>query len=185
MGKSMSDKNEDKVRRMIGDLDTKDTTLKAKIEFAELLQKGDIIDITELKEIIEHLREVAESHSLSGEVELVNLDSIKKKCWICGKETIQKAKYVYGKNTSAGFGAAAILGGAVGGLIYGLVVDSRNKNKGNFAPRKNCYIYECQVCKFSALASLEEEIEIEKRNGKNFFGFKGRKKEKEYIKIIV
>lgn len=186
----MTEKSPEKLKRILDSSEEGFTTLKEKIGFVESLFKAGIISATELKTAESSLRKTAASNSMSGEVELVNLDLVKRKCWFCGKDTMQKTKYVYakiGRDATlvriAGGIAGGILGGAIAAAAYSIRVDSRNRVKRHFSPQKNLYLYECQSCKFSFPVPQEEEAEIDMMVKRGLRGFNG--KESENIRLIT
>ena len=188
----MTEKSPEKLKRILDSSEEGFTTLKEKIGFVESLFKAGIISATELKTAESSLRKTAASNSMSGEVELVNLDLVKRKCWFCGKDTMQKTKYVYakiGRDATlvriAGGIAGGILGGAIAAAAYSIRVDSRNRVKRHFSPQKNLYLYECQSCKFSFPVPQEEEAEIDMMVKRGLRGFNGKEKESENIRLIT
>jgi hypothetical protein len=169
-----------KIKKIMDELDKSGSPIKNKIEYMESLLKAGVISNSESKEILNYLRKAAEEGCVVGEVKLIKLDAIKRKCWICGRETEQQAKYIFEK-LGGGALLASALGGVVVGTLYAIVNERRNQQ---FTPRKKYYIYTCHNCKFSTFASYAEEIEIDKRNDRRFDGFRGKKKERETVRII-
>ena len=188
----MEKKDEDKIKRILDSSEDGFPILKEKINFAESMFRAGIINADELKTITDTLRKAAVSHSLSGEVELVNLGPIKRGCPICGKDTLQKVKYVYGKTDKKAMLAGlsvAIIGGPLCAImatgISSARIDSSNRSKRKFYPQKNLYIYECTKCRFSFLASEREYGEMDMKYKRGLTGFAGRKKERQDVRLVI
>ena len=115
-----------------------------------------------------------DNHDLKiGSVLLQNLDVVTKKCPECKKETEQQIKYVF---------ANLHLIWLYFGLLGYLLVSKYSKK---FSPNKDCFIYECQTCKFSTRIPQAGLKEIKARyNWNGNFGFRDKEKIREEVRVI-